>query len=622
MPRVMTKTREDEANSRWPIALILVAAFLVRAYGIGYVLPHPMSGEEQRVVKQAIRFTTEGVRPKQFDKPVLMSYILAGEYGAVFGVGHVFGRFKYVYDYEGYFLKKPALFYILGRLTSVFFGLLGIYMVYLLCRTALEWGIGVMAAAILAVEPHNIEMCRTGTGEAIAFFFLLAGLYFLANIEKEGRMGSVLVGALFVGFAASVSYYYAVFVVFLYVAYLATIPSVYKPAAWIFGLFATAITFLFGMLLPNGMMLLSWREFAGGVFDDIVYRGTTGNLSNFASAGSYLKELVGSGTLADGLGWGLAGAGAVGLVWGLAFAKWSRPKFFVILALAAVGGVLLFPWSERSFATWAFVMSAPLAIGAAYLVYRMCWRRWMPTPLAMLLMVVLTAGVAAQTAIQTELLLTRKNADDTRYQFAEWAQGNLPHLSRILVTPETDWVLRAGALRGGNSWALWREDILSAWNHHAFQIRTYPIPFRGGKMPVVANCDYAVTDSWTNELLETGGPASRRVILAIAKRIGTLAEPVVRVMSTEDDNAKELLSQLAQAKSSGEVVKTFAVQVEQPKGYGPAIEVIKLAATAPATTPAEGGGTEAGQGPFGVPGEELAPPIEAPASTESSLKGP
>jgi len=409
------------------------------------------------------------------------------------------------------------------------------------------------------------------------------------------------------------------------VAYFATIPGVYRPAAWIFGLFATAISFLFGMFLPNGMMFISWRAFAGGVFDDIVYRGTTGNLTNFASAGSYFEKLVGSGTLADGLGWGLAGAGALGLLWGLAFAKWNRAKFFVILALAAVGGVLLFPWSERSFATWALVMSGPLAIGGGYLVYRMCWRRWIPTPLAILFMVVLTAGVAAQGAIQTGLLVTRKSAEDTRYQFAEWTQGNLPHLSRILVTPETDWVLRAGELRGGDGWAMWRENILSAWNNHAFAVKSYPIPLRREKLPVVSSYDYAVTDSWTNELLETGGPASRRVILAIAKRMGTLAAPAVRIMSVEDDNAKELLSQLVEAKASAEVVKSFAVEAGQPKGYGPTIEVIRLAGRASSTTPAEGGGTEAvSQEPFGAPGEEPAPPAEAPPaeateSTDSAL---
>ena len=65
MPRVRREAREEEANSRWPIALILVAAFLFRAYGIAYVLPHPVSGEEQRVVKQAMKFTTEGMKPKQ-----------------------------------------------------------------------------------------------------------------------------------------------------------------------------------------------------------------------------------------------------------------------------------------------------------------------------------------------------------------------------------------------------------------------------------------------------------------------------------------------------------------------------------------------------------------------------
>lgn len=590
MPRVTTQKeqREDEAPVRWPIFAIILLALAVRLAGVGYLLPYPNSPEEQRIVKTAFKFTAQGIKPRQFDNPVATSYILAGEYGAAFGVAHLLGRFQFVSDYEKFFLKRPSFFYVLARLTSIFFGLLAIYMVYVLGRNIFEWGVGIIAAFLLAVEPHQVQMSLSSTGETMALFLAVVGLYSLSKVEKEGRMGAVLLGAVYMGFAASVAYWYAPLVLAVYLAYFATVPAIYKPSAWIVGLFVAAVCFLFGMLLPCGMLLISPRLFARGVATALFFNASTGDLSAPASAAGYIRALVATNVFSNAVGWGLAGAGLFGIAWGMLFAKWQRVKFFVVFSFLAAAGVFLFPWNGDTFQRWAFVVSVPLAIGAAWIVYRLFWRKGISGKAGLVLIVIFAGLIAAQPAAETGIALARKSGDDTRYRFGKWAEENLPHLSRVLVTPNADVLFRVGELKPGNTWGTWRDEILSAWNGRGFGVTSPSVPVRGGDPPTLSGFDYVVVDSWTTDILVKGGPASRSHIISFLNGLPVKTAWGTGALESLPERSAALLSVFEQAKASGQEVKSIAPAGEGLKGFGPGIEVMKVAP--------EGSGPSGGQG--------------------------
>ena len=589
MPRVTVgrEKQQEEGHLKWPIIAILLAAFALRVVGMGYSLPFPASAEERRVVKQGFDFTVRaaqkqrahfevtGLEPTRADRPAVMSYILAGEYGTVFGAGYVLGRYKFLHDYEGHFYKSPALFYILGRLTSVFFGLLSIYAVYRLCRTFFEWGVGVMAAFLLAVEPHHVEICQRATGDTLALVFAVIGLYYLVSFQEENRLGATFLGAAFVGFAASVQFWYAALAVFALVAYIATVPRSYKTSAWLLGLPFLAGSFLFGMLLPNGMMLAQWRGFVAGVANSIYLNGCTGALLDPTRSIDFAKTAVSTNVYNEGLGWGLVGAGVIGLLWGLLFAKHKRAKFLVVLAFMVTAGALFFPWDRETSRQWCYVISVPLSIGAAHIAYRICWRKWMPAAVGVALMVITMCVIGGQCAAQAGIAAMRKGANDTRYVFAGWAMENLAHRSRVLVTPDADVLFRAPDLKEGSNWATWRDDIMSAWNGRGFWVKAMPAPYTAAKAPEFREYDYVVVDSWSLDRIRAAGPAVGEFIAGAFRKMPALGE-VSEAIASRSERAKMMLEAIGTLRGSSELVKSIPPAQPGLAEYGPGVEVFKV----------------------------------------------
>jgi len=594
MPR---PAKETVRYPGWPIALIIIFAAIIRLAVIHHGLPYTASPEESRVIAQGFKITTEGFKPtdpdkpalltlggfkpREYDKPVVTSYVLAGEYGAFFGLGNFFGRFNFVHEYQAYFLKYPSPFIILARLTSLVFGLLSIYMLYYLARGVFEWSIALMAAFILAVEPHHVYFSSIGTGDSLALLFALAGLYFLLQLAEEKRLGSAFYSAFLFGLAASMRFEFVVLLVAAYVAYFVVVPREYKFGAAVFGVPFVFVGFLFGMVLPNGLLLLQRDEFRQGVAVAVIKGVSYGNLADANLAAGVLRDLVSVNIHSAALGWCLAGGGALGLLAGLFFAKYNRMKFFMAALALVVPAVFFFPSYLRIASTWVLLIAAPLALGAAYLVYRICWRKWLPASVAASFMMVLTAVIAAQGACETWLMYTHKASAESRYEFAAWARQNLPDLARVVVTPYADVIPHSGNLIGGPNWASWRADVRSAWNNRAFQVAVISAPPASSRLPNMAAFDFLVVDSQSLEEMKSlaalAGPSAPPGLQRFVARKAGLVARLAR--------AKDFLAFVERARAEGTVVQTFKGPAPDMIGGGPVIEVIQLPELAPAAPP-------------------------------------
>jgi len=96
---------------------ILTIAALVRLWGIGFGLPHPLCRpDEDAIVSVASWFFRGGVHPHFFNYPALFMLVVAAGFGAYFRVGRFMGWFTSSED----FLRSasPTGLYMTARLSS------------------------------------------------------------------------------------------------------------------------------------------------------------------------------------------------------------------------------------------------------------------------------------------------------------------------------------------------------------------------------------------------------------------------------------------------------------------------------------------------------------------------
>ena len=563
MVRDFRVEREDEEAARWPILVILLVALAVRLAGIGYGLPWCFDREEQRTVRQAFDLTAHNWRPVRSDRPLFMDYIVAGEYGGAFAVGHMIGRIGPIHEFERVFLTRPSLFIVLARLASIFFGICAIYVIYSIGRMVSEWAVGIMAASIVAFSPHHIALCRSGAGESLAFLLFVLGVRCLIQLAQEKQLGSALKAAFFFGLAASADWRLITFLAFAYAAYFLVIPREYRPSATILGLPLVAIAFVFGFLIPSATLLLKPAEFLDGLKAAFLASVDVKPLLHVASSSVWLKELVALDIFSLAVGWALFAAGLLGLLWGIAGLKWKRLSHFVLALSLVAAFILLFPRDLDGFVRWALFLTPPLALGAAHLSYCLIWRKHVPATVGIIAMAFFTAIIAVQPAAESAIMTLRRTANDTRSQFAQWAKSDLPDLSSVLAAPGGRFLFRASWLRGGDQWGLWREAVLEKWNRKAFRVVVLPIPPVGSKLPPLSDFDYVVTDDWTLRELELLGTTDARAALAL----------------------------LDDARNTGRLLQTFEAPPKSLFGFGPRIQVFELpaAATQPPAGPPPAG---------------------------------
>ncbi len=169
------------------ISLILLCSLLLYAYQLTAV-PNGLYNDEASIAVNARQIASESQDEHGFFLPLYFQ---------------AFGEYKnplYIYS-------AAALFSILGpsdfalRLTSVFFAMISILLIYLIgLRIFHSKTIGLMAAVLLSVTPWHFEISRVGFEVASSNCILLAALYFLFRYrENVKKLSGLFLGTLFLG---------------------------------------------------------------------------------------------------------------------------------------------------------------------------------------------------------------------------------------------------------------------------------------------------------------------------------------------------------------------------------------------------------------------------------------
>ena len=186
------------------LAAILVLALGLRLWGLNFGLPYAYHVDEPTYVSAALNLGA-GIVGRQ-PNPTGFSNILFGEYAGYFVVGRIAGLFKSASDFERAYRADPSAFLLLGRLTSMLFGLANVLVVFWLGKQTHGPGTGLLAALLLAVAFLHVRDSHYGVPDiTMAFFATLSVATSILALRQRGR-GYLSLAVAACGFAIAVKW--------------------------------------------------------------------------------------------------------------------------------------------------------------------------------------------------------------------------------------------------------------------------------------------------------------------------------------------------------------------------------------------------------------------------------
>jgi 4-amino-4-deoxy-L-arabinose transferase-like glycosyltransferase len=191
---------KDLRTSRIALAIVVVAAAVLRFWAIGRGIPYAVQIDEPEIVERALNMMRSGsLHPHFFDYPGLSLYVQLAVSIARFIAGAIGG--------EWYTLAQATSgsFYLWGRAVTAMFGVVTVLVVY---QIGMRWGArhALLAAGLMAVLPLHVRYSHfVLTDTPLTFFVALTFLLSLAAHER-GTLGSFAAAGASAGLAAATKY--------------------------------------------------------------------------------------------------------------------------------------------------------------------------------------------------------------------------------------------------------------------------------------------------------------------------------------------------------------------------------------------------------------------------------
>ncbi|MBB6427284.1 glycosyltransferase family 39 protein [Sphingopyxis sp. JAI128] len=415
-------------NSPWKVltgpaglCLILFVAALLRIDGVGFGLPALNDADEPLFMATAVEMLSKPtLNPGWFGHPGTVTfYSLMLVVLLVGGLGILTGRFADFDTFAASVYTDPGIVFLPARLMMVAFGVACVWMTWRLGKQLGGNRIGLVAAAILAVNAVHIEYSQIIRTDVQASLFMLLCAQSALAIAQDGRRRDYLFAGFFAGLACATKW----------------------PGA------VVGVTLIGACLCRWRSGVAEWRDF---VFSGLAAAATLFVVSPFLliDHATVLQNLSGEarplhpgatgGGLFDNLGWYIAGplfsslgiGGLLlvggGLVWGAGDRhRWAwviLPFCLTFLCLIAIQSLR---W-ER----WIVPLLPFAALAAARALCAMA--DWLPAPRARVALPV-ALGLLLIPMVVTERLEAAGRRQDTRQAASAWLRDHAPRGSRILI---------------------------------------------------------------------------------------------------------------------------------------------------------------------------------------------
>ncbi len=208
-------TRHSRFLERWIVAGLVAVGLLLRIWGINHGLPYIYHPDEPRYVMSAqLLFQTHDLDPRSLPKlssSSLVYVVNALAYVPYYLIGKWMGMFSTPLDIPAPTMLTlgvgktlmPSTF-LLNRMVTVLFGLATIVLVYLTGRRLFKNpAVGILAAAIMAIAPGNIDNSRWVTPDTFLTFFMLLAFYGTLCIYQDDRRRYYILTGLALGCVVS-----------------------------------------------------------------------------------------------------------------------------------------------------------------------------------------------------------------------------------------------------------------------------------------------------------------------------------------------------------------------------------------------------------------------------------
>ncbi|RZJ99496.1 MAG: phospholipid carrier-dependent glycosyltransferase [Novosphingobium sp.] len=406
---------------------ILAIALAIRLYSVAFGLPALNDPDELTFELGAIKMLSgPTLNPGWFGHPATTTmYVLAALTIAIFGLGHLFGRFPTIEAFADALYADPSWVLLPGRVAMVVFAVATIYLAYRLTLELFDRNTALAAAALLAINPVHVTWSQIIRSDMMACFFMLLGMLAALRILRHDRWRDYVLAALWLGAAMATKWPYALTALAVIGAVVAR--GVAHPAERLRGLIrlalcgVLALVFLF---LISPYLLLDHQTALRNMHGEaqIHHLGATGG-TPWKNAWWYL-----TGPLATGLGsLGLAFAG-----WGLTIMVRRREAAAVVLPVV-IGFALVLCVQNLVWERWVLSLMPLLAIAAAVAFRDIVGRTArLPRPLARGAIAVVGLALLVPPALRAQAD-TRSRLDDTRQFASRWAEAHVAPGSTVLL---------------------------------------------------------------------------------------------------------------------------------------------------------------------------------------------
>ena len=427
MTEPFSKARNDRAKSMIApllLLLILAVATALRVYGLNFGLPALNDPDEPLFMMTAFdMLRNQSVNPGWFGHPgTITLYCLALTCVLVGAFGLLTGRYADVDSFVSAVYADPGLVWLPARLFIAICGILCVLLTYHLGKRLGGKRLGLIAAAVLAVNAVHIEYSQIiRTDMQASVFMLLCTLSALA-ITREGKTRQYVLAGIFVGLATATKWPAAVIALNPICAGLWRLAHGMrgKSRLVLFGMTAAVTLFATSpFLLIDYQTVL--RDVAGEARP--IHPGATSE-GFFASLAWYATNpLVGSFGVA-----GLALA-MIGLLW-IPFRdrKWAvaaLPGALMFLIVICAQNLLWERWIGPILPFFALGIAFALCALGDYLRGRFGDRARFAAPVALALLLV--------PMLNTNRISTIERTHDTRQMASAWIRGHAPPGSTVLV---------------------------------------------------------------------------------------------------------------------------------------------------------------------------------------------
>jgi hypothetical protein len=416
----------------WILLALTAAGFALRLWKLSYGLPHIIFSDEGHHIYWALNMGGGDLNPHQFVHPTLFFYLCFAADCVYTLWGLATGLFEKAGDAWALYRRDPTVFYLIGRLWSVFFGAMTIPLVYLAGRKMFNTTVGLLGALFVTFSLLHVQYSQVAYLDVPLTFFIVLSFFFGYLGFENKKIRYCLCSGLAGGLATSIKYNglgAATFGLMTSLLLMLTAEKGNKARIFIITISVFSFFFLLGFTIGTPYWIFDLDVFKRDILQDFVTAKTLG-LGQLGYDGGRHWFYYLSNPLNYGTGWPIELAGIAGiclLVWKFR----SKGCFFVSFPFAYF---FIIGLSEIRAARYALPLQPFLCLAAACLVESVTSSVKLFASFKTRMIVVISCLLLVPSVLNVFEYSALRAVPDTRTLVARWMRVNIPFKSRVLIS--------------------------------------------------------------------------------------------------------------------------------------------------------------------------------------------